>query len=1407
MVDIKLWPHQDKCIESKKNLPKSLINIWCGGGKTRIIVYSIFDDDQEINVIVFPSLGLINQFNNDYILSDDFMDYFKEYTCLSVCSDSESKLKIKTDIISYTTKESKIKSTLKKTGKKLFTVTYQSLELFVNILVETNTIVNRLYYDEAHHILGSIIQKIVFENETFNELTEKTEYYTATPENRNGITMYDREHPENSDCGPIAYEYLFYQAVKDMISKDFTMKLMLYPKTEDDKYINLFESIFRECFSGEYDYWNILTFHSMVEEKDELATVNELSKKLPLFKKAFLKVIEEFPEKKELYSVDKVFLKGVGSKTKGREKIIEGFDKPEIGRIYLLASCKTLGEGIDTKYANMEIPINPGGSLVYEQQKLGRITRNPDGNNPNGIVLIPCWIDMEQYDGLNREERDEMIRQELHEGGNFNTFLNVMSAYKNQCDPELWELCLKYPKMYSPKEIKDNLDKQGFKVGESKGDLIDNVNHIVDENISELVGETDEETIQNIVSTGKQVEIHSQDKDLPIITYGSETDEEPIRLFKDEEDVYHPVSKKEPSEKRRKIEKPDKLKRKKLVNIHMNDEIKVLWKIDMDSFDVNNAFCHGVLDAEIDYNEKKWFENLEKLKKYIDEHKRLPSSHDKNINIKAIGSWLDNQKTNYRKNIKNMVVLKIKIRWEEFNQEYSEYFKDNKEVWIEKLNELKIYIKIHKKLPSSHDKNTIIKALAQWLHTQSQNYKNNCWIMTVIEINKTWEKFTDEYNEYFKTNEEKWYDKLNELEEYITINKKLPPSTSKKHEKMLCTWKGTQNKNYIKKIEIMGDEKIRKSWKEFTDKYSEYFKTFEEIWYEHLDELKEYIIQNNEIPKQSGIDKTLLGSWYSNQKTNYRKNIKSMLNEKIRIDWEKFIEEYSEYTGNNKWYITLDMVKKYIDYNKKLPSCTSKKNEIKSLGIWISSYKQMKKNNKMKDEYIKPWENFIKEYSEYFITDEVKWYENLNKLEEYIIENNELPSQVSNINNTKLLGRWIVQQKLLYKNGSMKKSINDNFLKFIEKYKSLFTTNEELWFGKLEKLKSYIDENKISPSSGSKHTETKQLGTWMNRQKIAYNIKSMVQEYIQSWEDFTKDYSEYFKTNDEVWFEKLEKLKSYIDENKISPSSGSKHTETKQLGAWMDKQKSKYNTEVMQSEYLEQWVDFIKNYSEYFTTTKTKKDMSKKEVNPKSKKETTEQKQQRVQPILSQLHQKYKTMNSQTLHKHFEDNPDDWINYHKISESNEETFPDEEIPYKKIIQYLEHIPGKKKKDVADLGCGKARVCEYFSESERFKFINMDHVSCNDLVVKQDIKNTGLEDYSMDVVVLSLAMWGSNCKEYITEANRILDENGVLLIIEATKRWTDDETGENKLVKLLEEKGFTIKNMIEEKFMFIECIKQ
>ena len=72
------------------------------------------------------------------------------------------------------------------------------------------------------------------------------------------------------------------------------------------------------------------------------------------------------------------------------------------------------------------------------------------------------------------------------------------------------------------------------------------------------------------------------------------------------------------------------------------------------------------------------------------------------------------------------------------------------------------------------------------------------------------------------------------------------------------------------------------------------------------------------------------------------------------------------------------------------------------------------------------------------------------------------------------------------------------------------------------------------------------------------------------------------------------------------------------------------------------------------------------------------------------------------------------------------------------------------------------------------------------------------------------MWGSNYKDYIKEAYRILDNGGILLIAEPFKRWNKnlDDEGKpiNELVNLLKEHKFNILECIENKFMFIKCVK-
>ena len=158
-----------------------------------------------------------------------------------------------------------------------------------------------------------------------------------------------------------------------------------------------------------------------------------------------------------------------------------------------------------------------------------------------------------------------------------------------------------------------------------------------------------------------------------------------------------------------------------------------------------------------------------------------------------------------------------------------------------------------------------------------------------------------------------------------------------------------------------------------------------------------------------------------------------------------------------------------------------------------------------------------------------------------------------------------------------------------------------------------------------------------------------------------------------------------------------------------------------------------------------KKSESKKET----KEEDVKEKQKRIKSDISVLHQLYKTMNSSNLHKEFNENDKQlWREYHEISEENEKSFPEDEIPRNRIIQELLKIKTKRTKLIVDMGCGKAQISKYFENDQRFKFINYDHVSCDNNIQSCDISLMPLEDNSVEICILSLAMWGSNCHDYL-----------------------------------------------------------
>lgn len=128
-----------------------------------------------------------------------------------------------------------------------------------------------------------------------------------------------------------------------------------------------------------------------------------------------------------------------------------------------------------------------------------------------------------------------------------------------------------------------------------------------------------------------------------------------------------------------------------------------------------------------------------------------------------------------------------------------------------------------------------------------------------------------------------------------------------------------------------------------------------------------------------------------------------------------------------------------------------------------------------------------------------------------------------------------------------------------------------------------------------------------------------------------------------------------------------------------------------------------------------------------------------------------------------------------------------------------------------MGCGYAEISQHFKDDLRFTFLNYDHVAINDDVISCDISE--LPNDTVEICILSLAMWGSNCHKYIEEAHRVLESAGRLYIIEATKRWSEKNddgtiiTESKRLIELVEKNSFKITEKDNTtKFTYILCTK-
>jgi len=129
-------------------------------------------------------------------------------------------------------------------------------------------------------------------------------------------------------------------------------------------------------------------------------------------------------------------------------------------------------------------------------------------------------------------------------------------------------------------------------------------------------------------------------------------------------------------------------------------------------------------------------ERLECVKQYIEKNRKRPSMIDKNIEIKQLGGWLNDQRHNYLHKIGVMKNQEIYNLYSEFinNDKYNIYFMNIKEKWKYIFDKMKIYINTNNKLPSQFDKDKENKYIGCWLSKQKTCYSNRSDIMKNEDI-------------------------------------------------------------------------------------------------------------------------------------------------------------------------------------------------------------------------------------------------------------------------------------------------------------------------------------------------------------------------------------------------------------------------------------------------------------------------------------------------------------------------------------------------------------------------------------------------------------------------------------------------------------------------------------------------
>jgi superfamily II DNA or RNA helicase len=1122
---MQLRPCQQEALDALRPHSMGLVSMCCGSGKTFTFSWGILQARARLTILVFPSLVLMRQYHRDYI---DSLSDFEQFDLLQVCSDSATH---------FTTSPSEIQAFLSAphTGRpRLLTVTYHSFATVASEVVASATNVDQVVFDEAHHLGGQHTYAVTLGNFEFHNLVARTSFWTATPRNNDRLTMYNHEDPGKSQCGPTVFTYTLKQAIDEGVCKPVLLTVMLCKdplNNSADRERVVVDLVVRAILEQEekgYSYINMLTYHRLVNPPPEdAAGVVDFTDFVLTF--ATLKVQEqirvrlqqlqstEYPESK--LEPDTLVLEAMhsGMSDVDRERVLGEFDRKVHSRVRILASCDTLNEGVDCKWANQAVAFGPSGSVVKETQRTGRLSRKPEPDMPPANILLPVCIDMSEFDpGWSPQEKDTYLRQEIQKVGNFGVLLNVAAALEHQDDPDLFEQILDcavtHPPTTTPatgatssrpeieplvRPSSSRRPRAPFRV-RTHSDL------------SILVGIGAVDFTRTVMQAALAIRVGCGRVDRDAVWRKNLVDAE---IYMDR----HGFRPKYGGQLATWI-------RNQLANSKSHRHAAPKRHIEWETHVAKYRQHYEPTDV-------RWRRNLEQVEEYMDRHGHRPPQNPKNTTAtKKLAHWIATQVKNAKSPRKYSLKDKeLFAKWEAHVVKYSQHYQTTDVMWRRCLGEAEAYMDTCGQRPSKTSKNIATAKLGAWIGSQLKNAKPpGNMALSDDALLCEWKVHVAKYSRYYESNEVAWRRSLGEVEAYIDRHGSRPANNAKAAAtKQAATWIGTQLMNarppYGHEFRESGRLVL---WEDHVVKYSQHYEPGDVKWRRSLREVEAYMDICGQRPSKGSknIATAKLGTWICCQLENAkplgnRLGNRTLSDDALLCEWKTHVAKYSQHyePGDVKWRKMLREVEAYVDVHGCRPS--QKHAATKDMGSWISNQmnnaKFPHKNALRNDALFAEWEKHLVEYSHCYELTGPIWRRNLANVEAYMDVHGHRPSQKNAA--TKNMGGWISSQ--LKNAKSHKNALQDDALfaewgKHLVRYSHHYETRKAKWLRTLGELELYMDTHGRRPTKRATDALSKRLWNWFKNHN--YNSKPPRKRILKddtifaAWENHRLAYDQYY---------------------------------------------------------------------------------------------------------------------------------------------------------------------------------------------------------------------------------------------------------------------------------------------------------